>query len=113
MADELIYPAPEIWEWKSGGLEQEDTIQDYITADKWNNSFLPQLKKYLEWKNQAEYSIPNEMKVKQGDLITAYKFNLVAEACGAPRVNRGDLITAKVFNNLAKGVSGNYDFEEK
>lgn len=109
-----FYTQPAKWEWEKNGLKTNDFIYKYLNVDNWNNNFLPQFKKFLDWKQQDNSDI-SDYKVNKNFFIGAELYNRIAEACGMlTRVqgktdtHPGDLISATVFNELAKGVSGEY-----
>lgn len=88
------------WEWKPGGLQKNDFIFQYVTAQKWNN-----LVYYLLDNGFIADSAKEILFVNKGDLLTAYKFNLMAQACRADiEVKKDDPITAEAFNALVANL---------
>lgn len=103
--DVYVYTKPSAFT-RNSGITVDGIIQasNGLTASSWN-SFVTKVEEYTNWKKQASGANYSSAEVESGELITAAKYNILANALGISTVKVGQLITAQVFINLFNGIN--------
>lgn len=98
------YTRPDSFSWGSG-VATGKIIQttNGLTAKAWN-TLADTIAAQFNWENQNGKADYSSAKVQAGDLVTAAKYNILANALSVNTVDVGDLITADVFYALSNEV---------
>lgn len=107
----IVYTKPSEFYW-GNGVAKDSIIQisGGLEASKWNE-LVTKTEQYANWKNQSGGASYSNAKASSGEIITANKYNILANALGISSVRQettnstGDLITAAVFIALQTAVN--------
>lgn len=88
---EITKPAQFNW---GSGIASKQTIQ--LSATKWNQ-LVERTEQLVDWENQQTTTNYSYAKVNSKEIISAYKYNIIATVLGVSNVKTGDLITAQAF----------------
>ena len=101
-----VYGQPQAFSW-SGNIAANQTIQSSygLTASDWN-ILVTRAEQHTNWKNQSGGTSYSNANVTSGELISANKYNIIANALGVSGVTAGvTIITASVFIALQTAVN--------
>lgn len=106
-ASRIVYTKPSTFSW-SGDISEDKTIELNLKASDWN-ILVTKAEQKNNWRNQSSGTNYSGDEVDSGDLITANKYNSLAQHCGASnRVTggtNGTVISASLFIALQTAIN--------